>query len=122
MRIIVKAKNFKIPTDLESYIREKLLKFEKMTEEPTVCEVRLEERRGAKRGVDKIVHIYLTLPKVKNPIYLMEATNDWFGSIDLIEEKFEKEILKYKEKVKIGSRYPKKYFEAKLEEEAEGEI
>ena len=49
-------------------------------------------------------------------------TNDFKGSIDLVEERLEKALLKYKEQVKIGTRYPKKYHEAELEEEAEGEL
>ncbi len=122
MKILIKAKNFELDENLRSYLEEKLRKYEKVVQEPAVCEVRLEEKGGAKKGIDKLVHLYLTLPKMKNPIHLMEQTDDWFGSIDLIEDKLASEFIKYKEKYLIGSRYPKKYHAAELEEEAEDEL
>lgn len=64
----------------------------------------------------------VSLPEKKNPIHIEEVTSDFKGSIDVIEERLEKVLEKYKDQVKVGTRYPKKYHEAELEEEAEGEI
>lgn len=92
-----------------------------MVKEPATLEIVLSNFMGPK-GNDQSVCLTATLPGLKNPIHIEEVTNDFKGSIDLIEERFETQVSKYKEKIKIGTRYPQKYHEAELEEEAEGEI
>lgn len=122
MRIIIKGKNLKLNEDLKSYAFEKVAKFAEIIEDPAVCEVVLSDELGPKGGVDKAVHITLTLPGEKNAVHIEKTTSDFFGSIDLAQEKLEREILKYKEKTKIGPRYPTKYHEAKVVEEANQEL
>jgi len=121
MRIIISGKQFKVDENLRNYINERFLKFAKFVKEPTILEIVLSNFMGTK-GNDQAVCVTVTLPGLKKPINVEEVTADFKGSIDLVEERLEKALLKYKEKVKIGTRYPKKYYEAKLEEEAEGEI
>ncbi len=120
MRVIVKGHNVKLSPDLKSYVTEKILKYEPMIKEPAVCEVVLSDERGPKGGIDKMVRVTLTLPEMKNPIFVQETTSDFFGSIDLAQERLEHQILKYKEQVKIGSRFPAKYWlEKKFNQEEE---
>ena len=121
MRIIVHGKQFKVDDNLRNYINERFLKFAKFVKEPATIEIVLSNFMGPK-GNDQAVYVTATLPGLKNPIHIEEVTNDFKGSIDLVEERLEKALLKYKEQVKIGTRYPKKYHEAELEEEAEGEL
>lgn len=111
MKIIIKGhKQLKISPDLYSYIEERIKKYEPMIQEPAKCEVLLEDENGPKGGVDKVVKITLTLPEIKNPIFVCERSSDFMGSIDLAQERLEQQILKYKEQIKIGSRYPAKYW------------
>lgn len=111
MRIIIKGhKKLSISPDLRSYIEEKIRKYEPLVKEPAICEVILSDLRGSKGGVDKDVRITMTLPEMKNPIFVRETTSDFFGSIDLAQERLEHQILKYKEQIKIGSRFPTKYW------------
>lgn len=107
MRIIIKSKNIKLNDDLKNYAFEKVSKYSEIIEDPAVCEVVLSDELGPKGGVDKSVHITLTLPGEKNAIHIEEVTSDFFGTIDLAQEKLEHQILKYKEKIKIGPRQPK---------------
>ena len=122
MKIIISGKQFKADENLRNYINERFLKLAKFVKEPATLEVVLSDEMGAKSGVDKLVTVTMTLPGLKNSIHIEEVTSDFKGSIDLVQERLEKHLLKYKEQVKIGTRFPKKYYEAKLEEEAEGEI
>lgn len=122
MKITISGKQVKVDDNLRGYIEERFRKFEKMVFEPAAIDVVLSDLMGSKGGVDKSVHVTLTLPEIKNPIHIEEVTADFKGSIDLIEERLETQISKYKEKTKIGTRYPKKYHEAKLQEESEGEL
>jgi ribosomal subunit interface protein len=121
MRIIISGKQFKVDPNLRRYINERFLKFARFVKEPATLEIVLSNFMGPK-GNDQAVGVTATLPGLKNPIHLEEVTNDFKGSIDLVEERLEKHLLKYKEQVKIGTRYPQKYHEAELEEEDAGEI
>lgn len=122
MKIHIKGIKVKISPDLRSYVLEKIKKYEPLIKEPATCQVILKDTRGPKGGLDKEVTISMTLPGIKKPLFVSQCSSDFFGSIDLVQERLEHQILKYKEQVKIGTRYPKKYFEAKTEEEASGEI
>jgi len=121
MKIIISGKQFKVDDNLRNYISERFLKFARYVKEPATMEIVLSNFMGPK-GNDQAVCVTATLPELKNPIHIEEVTNDFKGSIDLIEERLEKVLRRYKEQIKIGTRYPKKYHEAELEEEAEGEI
>ncbi len=121
MKITISGKQFKVDDNLRGYINERFRRFEKMVKEPATLEIVLSNFMGPK-GNDQAVCLTATLPGLKNPIHIEEVTNDFMGSIDLIEERFETQVSKYKEQIKIGTRYPQKYHEAELEEEAEGEI
>lgn len=111
MKIIIKGhKQLKIDQSLKSYIEEKIRKYEPLVKEPATCEVTLSDIRGPKGGVDKVVKISLALPGLKNPIFVCERTSDFIGSIDLAQEALEHQILKYKEQIKIGTRFPAKYW------------
>ncbi|MDO8686608.1 MAG: HPF/RaiA family ribosome-associated protein [Candidatus Berkelbacteria bacterium] len=122
MKIIIKGKQYKVDENLKQYILERFHKYDSMVQEPAIIEITLSDTLGPKRGLDKAVCITATLPEMKNPIHIEEATSEFKGTIDLIQERFEQQLRKYKEKVKVGSRYPQKYLQAKIEEEKEGEI
>ena len=121
MRIIIKGKQFKVDQNLRNYINERFLKFTRYVKEPATLEIVLSNFMGPK-GNDQSVHVTATLPGLKNPIHIEEVTSDFKGSIDVIQERLEQQLRKYKDKVKIGSRFPQKYLDAKIEEEKEGEI
>lgn len=122
MKIIIKGHSrFRIDPNLHSYINEKIGRLDKFVLEPAICEVTLHQKAGPKRGLDKDVHIAITMPGLSKSIFAQARTNDFMGSIDIAFKKIESEVQHYKEK-KANSRFPKKYYEAKLEEEKENEI
>lgn len=122
MNISITGHNVELNDDLKTYAREKILKYEGQILEPAVCDIVLSNEFGPKGGIDKSVHITLTLPGEKNAIHVETRTDDFFGSIDLAQEKLEQQILKYKETIKIGPRFPKKYHEADLAEKENQEL
>ena len=97
MRIIIEGKQFHVDENLKNYITERFLKFEKFVKEPAVFEVVLSDTMGPKDGVDQAVNVTVTLPGLKNAIHIEEVTSDFKGSIDLIEERLENVLKKYKE-------------------------
>lgn len=104
MNINISGRNVDLNDELKSYAEEKVLKYVDMILEPAVCDIVLSNEFGPKGGEDKMVRITLTLPGEKNPLHVEAISEDFFGTIDLAQEKLEKEILKYKEKTKIGPR------------------
>ncbi len=105
MTIQITGHNVELNDDLKSYTEEKVLKFVDLIEEPASCNIFLSNEFGPKGGEDKLVRLTLSLPGEKNPIHVEAQTDDFFGSIDLAQEKLEQQILKYKEQVKIGDRH-----------------
>ncbi len=105
MTIQITGQNVELNDDLKNYAEEKVLKFVNMIEEPATCEIVLSNEFGPKGGEDKLVRITMSLPGEKNPMHVESQTDDFFGSIDLAQEKLEREIIKYKEKIKIGDRH-----------------
>ena len=105
MTINITGNNVHLNDDLKSYAEEKVLKFIDVIVEPAVCEIYLSNEFGPKGGEDKLVRINLSLPEEKNPIHVEAQTDDFFGSIDLAQEKLGREIMQYKEKIKIGPRH-----------------
>lgn len=105
MTINITGHNIKINEDLRSYAEEKILKFIDMVLEPAICDIVLSDEFGPKGGKDKLVRVTLTLPGEKNSIHVEAQTDDFFGSIDLVQEKLERELEKYKSKIKIGDRH-----------------
>lgn len=105
MTINITGQNVDLSEDLKSYAQEKILKFAPLVLEPAICDIVLTDEYGPKGGKDKSVHLTLTLPGEKNSIHLEVLTDDFFGSIDLIQEKLDRELEKYKAKIKIGDRH-----------------
>lgn len=105
MTINITGQNFELDENLKSYASEKVLKFVDMIEEPAICDIVLSDEFGPKGGEDKLVKITMTLPGEKNALHVEAQTDNFMASIDLVEEKLEREIIKYKEKIKIGDRH-----------------
>lgn len=123
MKIIVQGKQgLKIDDSLVFYATEKVRKYEKIVAEPTICEIVLADEFGKKDGNDKSVHITLTIPQEKNPLHVEAVSSDFMGSLDLAQEKLEREIIRWKDRKKIGPRFPKEYEESKIEEEKDREL
>jgi len=94
VKIIISGKQFKVDDNLRNYINERFLKFTKFVLEPATLEVVLSDTMGPKGGIDQAVSVTMTLPEMKNKIHIEEVTSDFKGSIDLIEERLEKQLKK----------------------------
>lgn len=99
MRVIIKGrKNLKIPEDLRKYAEKKFGKFKDRLSDLVLLEVELADIFGPQGGVDKVVDLTFNLPGEKKAIHLSERSEDFKKSIDLIQEKLEREIEEFKEK------------------------
>ena len=68
---------------------------------------------GPKGGADKRVSIDLRFPK-KHRIHLQDQGERLFEAVDIVAKELENLLQKDKQKWKIGTRYPKKQYFAKV--------
>ena len=123
MNIIIKGrKQLTVREDLKDYIEKKFRKFEKILTEPTTLDIMLADVRGDKGGLDKVVHLTAAIPGRKNPEHIEELATEFHEGVDLVFERFKKFVERWKEKNKIGTRYPKKYYLAEEIEKSNNEL
>ncbi|MDK2820469.1 MAG: putative sigma-54 modulation protein [Clostridia bacterium] len=92
VELILRGKNLKVTQALRQYIEKRLAKIERLVEGINVVQVNL--------SVTKEKHVIeVTIPLNGYILRGEEATNDMYTSIDLVVEKLERQIAKYKTKL-----------------------
>lgn len=123
MQIIIKgAKGFEIFPENKAYAERRFCKFEKMVKEPAILEITFEHTHGTRANIDKKILLNFTMPGLKKAEHIEELSEHFPESIDRLQKRFEKFLKRWKEKNKIGGRYPKKYFADEKLKESSKEI
>jgi len=93
MQVTVRGKNVEITNAIREYVEKKLGKIEKFIDLPLEAQVNCMVERG-RHIVEVTAHL--------NGMVLRgeEATNDMYASIDLVSDKLEKQVQKYKSRFK----------------------
>lgn len=93
MQLAVRGKNIEITNAIREYAEKKFGKLEKFIDQPLNAQVNMYTERGR-----HIVEVTAAL----NGLLLRgeEASGDMYASIDLVSEKLEKQLLKYKARFK----------------------
>jgi putative sigma-54 modulation protein len=93
MQVAVRGKNIEITSALREYVEKKLGKIEKFAEHPMSAQVNLYVERGR-----HIIEVTAGL----NGMLLRgeEATGDMYASIDLVADKLEKQVQKYRARLR----------------------
>lgn len=105
MQIIIKGlKGFDVFEENKAYLEKRFQKFCKRVKEPTILEFSFDHTHGTRANIDKCIHLTVSIPGVKNPEHFEETSVHFTETIDKLEERFEKFLLKWKDKVKIGVR------------------
>ena len=96
MRLQVKGKNVEISDAIRSYAEEKLGKLERQLADPTVVELELAVERNPSIA-DKIV-AEATIWTKGPTLRAKERSTDMRASIDLLTDKLERQVTRYREK------------------------
>lgn len=92
MEIIIRGKNLQVTDSLKQYITKRLSKIERYLEGVEEIQVNL--------AVNRESHVVeVTIPLNGYLLRGEEATGDMYGSVDLVVEKLERQIEKYKTKL-----------------------
>lgn len=93
MQITTTFRHMEQSDALKSYVEEKLERVKKYIDEPVVAQTYM--------TVEKIRHIVeITLTAKGVTIKASEATNDMYASIDAVVDKIERQLRRYKERLK----------------------
>jgi len=104
MHIQITAKNIDLTDAIRSYAEKKVTKLKKYFEQITEVSVLLE--------VQKTMHIVEVLITVNGVFFKgLEKSEDLYASIDLAVDKIEKQLVKYKEKLKNKKLIDKEFNE-----------
>ncbi len=113
MKLDIRGKNIEVTDALKDYTTKRLSKLEKYFEDVKEAQVAL--------SVDSEGHkVEVTIPMNGMILRGEEATDNMYSSIDLVEEKLEKQINKYRTKLYRNTRGAG--FRKSLREEIEKEI
>ncbi len=93
MKINVRGKNIEVTPALEEHIRNRLQKLDKFFEEEAEIQVVLNVARGGDHIVEATVNFNGLILRSE------ESTGDMYASADMVADKLEKQITKYKEKL-----------------------
>ena len=117
MKFVIVGKNIEVTPGLDQAVRDKIGKLDKYFSEDTTANVTL--------NVDKDRHkIEVTIPVKGNIIRCEQVSSDMYGSIDLVEEVIERQLKKYKNKLKArdqaeGSSFKREFLENSYPEDDE---
>ena len=116
MKFVIVGKNIEVTPGLDQAVRDKIGKLDKYFSEDTTANVTL--------NVDKDRHkIEVTIPVKGNIIRCEQVSSDMYVSIDLVEEVIERQLKKYKNKLKArdqaeGSSFKREFLENSYPEDA----
>ena len=92
MRITITGRNIDLTNGLKNQVTKKLSKLEKYFADDAEARVVLSKSKGQEK-------IEVTIPTKNGFIRAEDATDDFYASIDLVEESIERQIKKYKSKL-----------------------
>lgn len=108
MQILFTARHVTIEDGLTDYCEERLQKLARYLEEPATIEVRFEDvRGGAKGGLDRLVCLSVTQPRVKNPFHIEKISGDYRSSFDIARDHLENHLRRQHLKRQLKKRLPR---------------
>lgn len=118
MRYIISGKNIDVTEGLKSAIYEKIGKLEKYFNPEAEIHVTLSVEKDRQK-------IEVTIPMKGNIVRAEQVSNDMYASIDLVEEVIERQLKKYKSKLKdmnqSAANFNPSFFEDVLNEDSDEE-
>ena len=93
MKFIISGKNIEVTEGLKTAVEEKIGKLDKYFTEDTEIHVTLSTQKDRQK-------IEVTIPMKGNIVRAEQESNDMYVSIDLVEEIIERQLRRYKTKIR----------------------
>lgn len=94
MKIAVTFRHMEVSEPVKSYVEEKLARVKKYIEEPIDAQIALSVEKKIRH------HAEVTIVAKGITIKASEETSDMYAAIDLVVDKIERQLKRYKEKIK----------------------
>ncbi len=99
MQFVVKGRNFQLTEALKGYAEKKLSSINKYFDQVIEVDVTLSVRDSKDLSKSRVCEVTVWAKSVGNPIHGRAASEDLYASIDMVSEKIERQVKKYKEKM-----------------------
>ncbi len=117
MNILIRGKNFELNDSIKAYTEEKVNRLSRYFDQIDTAEVTLKVERN--KAIENNHRVEITLRADGQVIRGEEATISMYSSIDVVVEKLERQLKKYKQKLYSSLRKAKKQQEIMIEAEPE---
>jgi putative sigma-54 modulation protein len=109
MNIVIRGKNFELNESIKAYTEEKVNRLERFFDQIDSAEVTLKVERN--KSIENNHRVEVTLRANGQVIRAEEATISMYSSIDVVVDKLERQLKKYKQKLYSSFRKEKKSLE-----------
>jgi putative sigma-54 modulation protein len=99
MQFVVKGKNLQLTEALKDYAEKKLSSIDKYFDQVVEVDVTLSVKDSKDTSKSRVCEVTVWAKSVGNPIHGRAASEDLYASIDMVVEKIERQVKKYKEKI-----------------------
>lgn len=98
MQFVIKGKNLQLTQALKDYAEKKLASIKKYFDHIIEVDVTLSVKDSKDLTKSKVCEVTVWAKSIGNPIHGKKASEDLYASIDMVAEKIERQVKKFKEK------------------------
>ncbi len=98
MQFVIKGKNLQLTQALKDYAEKKLASIKKYFDHIIEVDVTLSVKDSKDISKSKICEVTVWAKSIGTPIHGKKASEDLYASIDMVSEKIERQVKKFKEK------------------------
>ena len=99
MQYVIKGKNLQLTDALKEYAEKKLTTISKYFDHIVEVDVTLSVKDSKDISRSRVCEVTVWAKSIGNPIHGRSASEDLYASIDMVAEKIERQVKKYKEKI-----------------------
>ena len=99
MQIVIKGKNLQLTESLKDYSEKKLSSIKKYFDHIVEVDVTLSVKDSKDISRSRVCEVTVWANSIGNPIHGRAASEDLYASIDMVAEKIERQVKKFKEKL-----------------------
>lgn len=98
MQFVIKGKNLQLTQALKDYAEKKLASIKKYFDHIIEVDVTLSVKDSKDLSKSKVCEVTVWAKSIGTPIHGKKASEDLYASIDMVAEKIERQVKKFKEK------------------------
>ncbi|HAE37190.1 MAG TPA: ribosome-associated translation inhibitor RaiA, partial [Candidatus Riflebacteria bacterium] len=99
MQFVIKGKNLQLTDALKDYAEKKLTTITKYFDHIVEVDVTLSVKDSKDLSRSRVCEVTVWAKSIGNPIHGKSASEDLYASIDMVAEKIERQVKKFKEKI-----------------------